>query len=123
MIVISGIDKRNGLVIEYMIDELFHGDDAKAFVARMLCKGPALTPERIEKVMEASRDKFPKRYEVSRRTSLAPFVLGVKREIESFLSDPENVRRMSEDVGLPLADAEESSYRVASGVRRMHANG
>lgn len=120
MIVLSGIDRRNGLVIEYMIDELFHGDEAKGFVARMLCKGPALTPERIEKVMEASRDKFPKRYEVSRRTSLAPFVLGVKREIESFLSDPDNVRRMSEDVGMPL---EEESERVASAVRRLHANG
>ena len=123
MIVLSGIDRRNGLVIEYMIDELFHGDEAKAFVARMLCKGPTLTPERIEKVMEASKERFPKRYEVSRRTSLAPFVLGIKREIESFLADPDNVRRMSEDVGLPQDAAADESARVAGAVRRMYANG
>ena len=122
MIVLSEVDRKNGLVIEYMVDELFGGDEARGFVARMLCKGPSLTPERIEKVMQASRERFPKRYEVSRQTSLAPFVLGIKQEIESFLSDPENVRRMSDDVGLSFGDAATESVKVAKSIRRTHAN-
>jgi len=122
MIVLANVDRRNGLVIEYMVDELFGGDAARGFVARMLCKGPELTPERIENVMEASKRKFPKRYEISRRTSLAPFVLGVKQEIESFLSDPENVRRMSEEIGLPEKDVAGEAVKVAAAVRRRHAD-
>lgn len=107
----QGVDKNNGLVIEYIIDELFGGDPVKGYIARMSCKGSDL-----RSVMESAKDKFPDHWEASRQTSLAPLVLGVRQEIDNFLSDTGNIEEMSREIRIPVSDVANASSRVASGM-------
>ncbi len=51
--------RRNGLVIEYVVDSLF-GEGIRGHVARLLCKGrQPVTPERVEEIADSARRAFP----------------------------------------------------------------
>jgi hypothetical protein len=92
---------RNGLVIEYLVDNLFD-EGLRGHVARLLCKGrQPVTPERVQEIAESARNMFPREFESSRKSSLTPLVAEVKRDIDEFLANPNEVSRMVAELGLP----------------------
>lgn len=100
MLIIVAKRQPNAIVTEYVVDNLY-GDGPEALVARMIMHGAGI--EDLDDIRAALRKRYPDSLAAHRKSTLSSMVYEVKKAIDRFMEDGNNLRAMSGDLGAQYA--------------------